>query len=133
MGIDMKNSGNFLDDLEVALLMLGRDGDDIRLILFPLLVKEEAKVWYQGLEIAQRGTWEALRGTFLRRCSRGENPKELWQKLSMLQQSSLKTYSGYEANSLKMWAQWIADFSEGEKVPKFLQEEKFMARLFPLL
>ena len=73
-----ENSSNFLDDLEVVMLMLGRDGDDVRLRIFSLLLKEEAKVWYQRLEIAQRGTWEALRATFLRRYSGGDNPKELW-------------------------------------------------------
>ena len=77
-GHQFENSNNFLDDLEVALLMSGRDGDDVRLIIFPLLLKEEAKVWYQGLEITQRGTWEALRATFLRRYSGGDNPEELW-------------------------------------------------------
>ena len=32
-----------------------------------------------------------------------------------------------------MWAQWIASLLEGEGVPNFLQKEKFMAGLFPLL
>ena len=80
-----ENSNNFQDYLEVALLVLGKDGDGARLRILLHLLKEEAKVGYKGLKIVQRGTWEALRATFLRRYSGGDNPKELWQKLSVLQ------------------------------------------------
>ena len=135
-GHQFKNSSNFLDDLEVALLVLGwqgKDGDDVRLKIFLLLLKEEAKVWYQGLEIAQRSTWEAVRANFLRRYSEGDNLEELWQKLSMLQQSSLEAYLGYEATFLKMWAQWIASLLERELAPNFWQKDNSMVGIFPLL
>ena len=77
-GHQIESSSNFLEDLEVALLMSSKDGDDVMLKIFLLLLKEKAKVWYQGLEIAQRGTWEALRATFLKRYGGGDNPEELW-------------------------------------------------------
>ena len=34
---------------------------------------------------------------------------------------------------MKLWAEWEASLGEGERAPNFLQKEKFLARLNPLL
>ena len=51
----------------------------------------------------------------------------------MLQQSTLGSYSSYEARFLTLWAQWEDSLSQGERAPNFLQKERFLAGLSPLL
>ena len=34
---------------------------------------------------------------------------------------------------MKLWAEWEASLGEGERAPNFLQKERFLARLNPLL
>ena len=41
-----KNASYFLDDLEMALLASGQDEDEVKLIAFPLVLKDEAKTWF---------------------------------------------------------------------------------------
>ncbi|MCO5581471.1 hypothetical protein L7F22_035356 [Adiantum nelumboides] len=50
-----ENASNFLDDLEMAFLVSGRDSAKIKLRAFPLVLREEAKVWFQGLEEGRQG------------------------------------------------------------------------------
>ena len=38
-----ENASNFLDDLEMAFLVSGRDDEAIKLRAFPLVLREEAK------------------------------------------------------------------------------------------
>ena len=59
--------------------------------------------------------------------------EKLWQKLTCLQQDNLASYSAYEAQLLKLWGEWEASLSEGERAPSFLQKERFLAGLNPLL
>ncbi|MCO5570649.1 hypothetical protein L7F22_024376 [Adiantum nelumboides] len=86
-----ENAGNFLDDLEMAFLVSGREDEEIKLRAFPLVLREEAKVWFQDLDMGKQGNWEALKRAFL---------------LSL---------------------------PEGERVPNFLQKERFLAELTPIL
>ena len=60
-------------------------------------------------------------------------PKKLWQKLTCLQQDNLALYSAYEAQFMKLWTEWEASLGKGERAPTFLQKEKFLAGLNPLL
>ena len=57
----------------------------------------------------------------------GDNPEELWRKLSSLQQTTLGSYQVYKAQFLNLWAQWELSLPEGERAPNFLQKEKFLA------
>ena len=50
-----ENASYFLDDLEMALLALGQDEDEVKFRAFPLVLKDEAKTWFQGLPIAKKG------------------------------------------------------------------------------
>ena len=61
------------------------------------------------------------------------SPEKLWQKLTYLQQSTIGSYSLYEAQFLKLWEEWEASLPEGERVPNFLQKERFLAGLSPIL
>ena len=51
-GRKYKNASYFLDDLEMALLASRRDENEIKLKAFPLVLKDEAKIWFQGLPMA---------------------------------------------------------------------------------
>ena len=42
-GRECENAANFLDDLEMAFLVSGRDEDEVKLKAFPLVLREEAK------------------------------------------------------------------------------------------
>ena len=63
----------------------------------------------------------------------GNNPEELWQRLSSLSQAALDSYQAYETHFLTLWAQWELSLPEGEGVPDFLKKEKFLVGLSPSL
>ncbi|MCO5588643.1 hypothetical protein L7F22_042600 [Adiantum nelumboides] len=128
-----ENAGNFLDDLEMAFLVSGREDEEIKLRAFPLVLREEAKVWFQDLGMGKQGNWEALKRAFLLRYSADNNPDEIWRELSKLQQASPDSYSEYETQFLKLWTQWENSLPEGERAPNFLQKERFLAGLTPIL
>ena len=54
----------FLDELEMAFLISGRDDDEVKLRAFPLVLREEAKTWFLGLPEARKNNWETLKETF---------------------------------------------------------------------
>ncbi|MCO5559431.1 hypothetical protein L7F22_013031 [Adiantum nelumboides] len=128
-----ENASNFLDDLEMAFLVSGRDSAEIKLRAFPLVLREEAKVWFQGLNEGRQGDWEVLKRAFLQRFHNDNNPEEIWRKLSQLQQASPDAYPAYEARFLKLWTKWEQILPEGERAPNFLQKERFLAGLAPVL
>ena len=53
-GRERENASNFLDDLEMAFLVSGRDEDAMKLKAFPLVLQEEAKSWFSGLPPERR-------------------------------------------------------------------------------
>ncbi|MCO5612317.1 hypothetical protein L7F22_066582 [Adiantum nelumboides] len=128
-----ENAGNFLDDLEMAFLVSGREDEEIKLRAFPLVLREEAKVWFQDLDMGKQGIWEALKRAFLLRYSGDNNPEEIWRKLRKLQQASPDSYSEYETQFLELWTRRENSLPKGEKAPNFLQKERFLAGLTPIL
>ena len=112
--------------------MSGRDEDEVRLRAFPP-VWEEAKSWFAGLPAERKRTWEVLKDTFMAKFSAGNNPEELWRRLSSLRQVTLDSYQAYETQFLTMWAQWELSLPEGEGAPNFLKKDKFLAGLSPSL
>ena len=50
-----------------------------------------------------------------------------------MQQDTLGLYVAYEAQFLKLWAEWEVGLPEGERAPNFLQKERFLAVLSLLL
>ena len=103
-GKNYENASYFLDDLEMPFLASGRDEDEVKLRVFPLVIKDEAKIWFQGLTTEQMADWATLKDSFLMRYVTNNTPKKLWQKLTCLQQDSLASYSAYEAQFMKLWA-----------------------------
>ncbi|MCO5607573.1 hypothetical protein L7F22_061770 [Adiantum nelumboides] len=92
-----EDAQEFLDNLEIACLVTGRDDDATRLRVFPLLMKAEAKVWFNTLLPANRGDWAGLRVLFLAKFGGGgETSESLWGKVCELRQSSLFEYNVYE-------------------------------------
>ena len=64
-GREKENASDFLDDLEMAFLVSGRDEDAVKLRAFPLVLREEAKNWFAGLPVERKRSWEVLKDTFL--------------------------------------------------------------------
>ena len=123
----------FLDELEMAFLISRRDDDEVKLRAFPLVLREEAKTWFLGLPEARRNNWDTLKETFLARYANNSSPEKLWQKLTHLQQVTLGSYAVYETQFLKLWNEWEASLPEGERALNFLQKERFLADLSPVL
>ena len=132
-GKNCENASYFLDDLEMAFLASGRDQDEVKLRAFPLVMRDEAKVWFQGLTVDEKADWATLKDSFLIRYVIDNTPEKLWQKPTCLQQDSLASYSAYEVLFVKLWTEWEASLNKGERSPNFLQKERFLAGLNPLL
>ncbi|MCO5575333.1 hypothetical protein L7F22_029133 [Adiantum nelumboides] len=130
-GKQYESASNFLDDLEMAFLVFGRDEEEVKLNAFPLVLKDSAKNWFQNLEPGRKTNWETLKETFLSKYGGLDNPEHLWHRISSLHQATSRTYLTYESQFLRLWAEWEASLAEGERAPNFLKKEKFLARLFP--
>ena len=48
-GLKEEGAEDFCDDYELACITSGHDMDEMRLRAFPLVMKGEAKVWFQGV------------------------------------------------------------------------------------
>ncbi|MCO5586464.1 hypothetical protein L7F22_040404 [Adiantum nelumboides] len=60
-----ENARDFMDSLEMAHLMAGHDQEEVKLWAFPLVLKGEARVWYDALAPSSKATWPTLYGAFL--------------------------------------------------------------------
>ncbi|MCO5602921.1 hypothetical protein L7F22_057061 [Adiantum nelumboides] len=129
-GKQYESASNFLDDLEMAFLVSGRDEEEVKLRAFPLVLKDLAKNWFQNLEPGRKTNWETLKETFLSKYGGLDNPEHLWHRISSLHQATSRTYLTYESQFLRLWAEWEASLAEGERAPNFLKKEKFLAGLF---
>ncbi|MCO5549168.1 hypothetical protein L7F22_002635 [Adiantum nelumboides] len=130
-GKQYESASNFLDDLEMAFLVSGRDEEEVKFRTFPLVLKDSAKHWFQNLEPGRKTNWETMKETFLSKYGGLDNPEHLWHRISSLHQATSRTYLTYESQFLRLWAEWEASLAEGERAPNFLKKEKFLAGLFP--
>ncbi|MCO5606643.1 hypothetical protein L7F22_060831 [Adiantum nelumboides] len=129
-----EDAQEFLDNLEIACLVTGRDDDATRLRVFPLLMKAEEKVWFNTLLPANRGNWAELRVLFLAKFGGGgETSESLWGKVCELRQGSLFEYNVYEVQFVELWERWVASLRLGEAAPDFLKKDRFVAGLYPPL
>ena len=128
-----ENASYFLDDLEMAFLVSGRDAREVKLRDFPLVLRDEAKTWFQGLPAERKANWETVKETFLAKYVADHSPEKIWQKLTYLQQSTVESYSVYESQFLKLWVDWETSLPEGEGAPNFLKKERFLVGLIPSL
>ena len=60
-----ENASYFLDDLEMAFLASGQDEDEVKLRAFSLVMRDEAKFWFQALTAEQKADWATLKDSFL--------------------------------------------------------------------
>ena len=81
-GANGEGAQDFCDSFELVCITSEHDTDAMRLQAFPLVMKNEAKVWYNSLGDDNKATWAALRAAFLQRYQKGHTPEERWQKLS---------------------------------------------------
>ena len=72
-----ENASYFLDDLEMALLASRQDEDEVKLKAFPLVLKDKAKTWFQGLPMGKRRDLDTLKDTFLGKYVNDSSPERL--------------------------------------------------------
>ena len=77
-GKNYENASYFLDELEMAFLASRRDEDEVKLRAFPLVMRDEAKTWFQGLIAEQKANWATLKDSFLMKYVMDNTPKKLW-------------------------------------------------------
>ena len=54
-GRERENASNFLDDLEMAFLVSGRDEDAVKLKAFPLVLRERLRGGLQAYQLKGKG------------------------------------------------------------------------------
>ncbi|MCO5613510.1 hypothetical protein L7F22_067787 [Adiantum nelumboides] len=128
-----ENARYFMDSLEMAHLMAGRAQEEVKLRAFPLVLKGEARVWYDALASPSKATWPTLYGAFLNKYSQGNTPKNLWKQLLQNRQGSLGDYNTYETNFTNLWERWVASLQSQGGAPNFLKRDKFVEGMFPTL
>ncbi|MCO5548816.1 hypothetical protein L7F22_002278 [Adiantum nelumboides] len=122
-----EDAQEFLDNLEIACLVIGRDDDATRLRVFPLLMKAEAKAWFNTLLPANIGDCAGLRVLFLAKFGGGgETSESLWSKVCELRQGSLFEYNVYELQFVELWERWVASLRLGEAAPDFLKKDRLV-------
>ena len=114
-GNKIESAGNFLDDLEMAFIIAGRDDEELKVKAFPLVLKETTK-----LPTDRKNGWERIKEAFLAEYGGRDNPRKLWKKISSLQQETLGSYQTYKAQFLKMWTEWEASLPQGERTRDLL-------------
>ena len=112
----------------MAHLISGRDTNEIKLQDFPLVLKEEARTWYDNLPLVTKGDWDALTQAFVTRFGRGDTPKGVWQLLLQHHQVNLPDFANYESKFQELWARWTRSLVDGEAAPGFLKREQIHSR-----
>ncbi|MCO5570300.1 hypothetical protein L7F22_024018 [Adiantum nelumboides] len=128
-----ENARDFMDSLEMAHLMAGRDQEEVKLRAFPLVLKGEARVWYDALAPPSKATWPTLYGAFLNKYGQGDTPKNLWKQLLQHCQGSLGDYNTYESKFTNLWERWAASLQGQSGAPNFLKRDKFVEGMFSTL
>ncbi|MCO5601041.1 hypothetical protein L7F22_055158 [Adiantum nelumboides] len=128
-----ENARDFMDSLEMAHLMAGRDQEEVKLRAFPLVLKGEARVWYDALAPPSKATWPALYGAFLNKYGQGDTPENLWKQLLRHRQGSLGDYNTYESKFTNLWERWAASLQGQGGAPNFLKRDKFVEGMFSTL
>src|SRR5262249_20184910 len=126
-----ENASDFLDNLEMSFIFSGRDDEVTKLRVFPLVLKEEAKEWYQTT--GARNDWERQREAFLAKYCVQEPPGDLWRCLNGLQQRMCVSYKAYEEQFKKFWEKWATSLGAGEGAPNCLKKDCFLNGLEPVL
>ena len=127
LGKHNKNAREFLDTLEMAHLISRRDDEGIKLRAFPLVLKEEARAWYDAAPTNLKVNWEALTQAFSVRFGNRDTPNEMWQLL--LQHLSLSAFAEYESRFQELWTRWERSLGEGQAAPALFKKERFVAGL----
>ena len=68
-----EDAADFLDNLKIACVISRRDDNVSLLRIFSLLMKVEAKSWYNALPQPTKEEWELLRAAFMRRFGEGNS------------------------------------------------------------
>ena len=102
-GYQGEDSREFLDNLEMANLILGHDQKEVKLRLFSLVLKGEACTWYKALNPNVSATYEGLIMAFTIKYWHGETLDWLWHQLLQHTQMHLNDFENYETKFKILW------------------------------
>ena len=117
----------------MAHLISVRDQEGMKLRAFPLVLKGEARTWYEALNPNIIATYEGLLMAFTTKYGRAETPERLWQQLLQHKQSHLNDFYNYETKFKILWEKWATSFEDRGVAPNFLKKERFVSGLIPEL
>ena len=60
-----EDAEDFCDNFELVCLATRHDTEAMQLRAFPLVMKNEAKMWFNGLSDDDKATWVVLKAAFL--------------------------------------------------------------------
>ena len=83
-GKNYENASYFLDDLEMAFLASRWDENEVKLKAFPVVMRDEAKIWFQGLTNEKKADWATLKDSFLMKYVMHNTPKKVVEEADML-------------------------------------------------
>ena len=104
------------------------DQEEVKLRVFPLVLKGEARTWYEVLSNNIKEDWETLQQAFLNHFSSKEEVGDIWQQLQSLHQDSTSGYAAYESWLNQLWSKFVT--LSDQPVPDFLKKETFVRGLF---
>ena len=131
-GLNEEDAEDLCDNFELACL-LANYNDDMMLRAFPLVMKGEAKAWYNGICKFIKEDWDILKKSFLDRYAPKESIQDLLEALQWLQKNDLQSYGSYEETFLNLWSCLKLSQLEGESLLDFVIKEYFLNGLCEIL
>ena len=127
-GLNEEDAEDFCNNFELACL-LANYSDGMMLKAFPLVIKGEAKVWYNNISKPIKEDWSLLKESFLARYAPKESVQDLLEALQWLRQEDLQSYVFYEEAFLHLLSRLELSQVEGERLPDFVVKEYFLTGL----
>ena len=128
-GLNEEDAEDFCNNFELACL-LAKYNDSVMLKAFPLVIKGEAKAWYNNISKPIKEDWSRLKESFLERYVPKETVQELLEALQWLQQTDLQSYSSYEEAFFHKLSCLELSHPKEERLPDFVIKEYFVNGLY---
>ena len=131
-GLDGEDATDFCDTFELACL-LANYSNEMMLKAFRLVMKEEARTWYDNINKLIKEDWSLLKKSFLERYAPNNSMQDLLENLQWLRQEDLQSYVLYEEEFLHLLSCLDLSQEGGERLPDFVVKEYFVNGLCKVL
>ena len=124
-GLNEEDAEDFCDTFELACLM-AKYSDGMMLKIFPLVMRGEARAWYNSISKLIKEDWSLLKKSLLERYVPKESVQDLLEALQWLRQEDLQSYMFYEEAFLHLLSRLEISQEGGERLPDFVVKEYFV-------